>query len=1022
MKTNGNNNVRLSGTWLAAVTMSVFLLLISVFTLTPIVRGIDSVMPTDGNVLAAITPTHDYDYVLTKSGSDYVFTRQGSAGIDTYSDTSLPDAFVTLNGQNSGKVTRVQINSSITHSTVISGTTGSILLTAGTYIFSGTGTLAATGSSNRFNDIFIIMSVATSLYVNVNITFNTGGCVIFNDTGTVTVNGGTMQGVRAIKNGTYGTITVNDGTINATDVAIYNSGTMGTIIINGGTVSLSSGYYAIMSDNVSGGSTITVNGGTVTSSGTTNAIYGFAGTINVTGGNVTATGSGAAIYSTGNVEVNISGGTVTGTTGLAIDTSGIITVSGGIVTSASTSTDGTIWLRGTGTLSISGGEVRNTADSASSRVIYNQHYSGKIEISLDAKVYSGTAVGSYNSGNVIYNNDGSLTVNGGTITAADGTAIYNNKGSLTVNGGTVTAADGTAIYNNGIGQITLSGGSVTSANTSAASGTIYLAAGMASKTMLSVSDGVVNNTANSANSSVIYNAGAGDIVISGTAQIYTIVASNNYGKGIYNSSAGNVEINGGTVSTIEYAIYNAGNGNITVNDGIVSAGNDTIYNALGGTITVNGGTVSAHGGSGISTPTGSYAIHNASSGEINITDGTISSGNYAIFNLSSGEINISGGYIESDETPIFDQSGIITMTDGTIESADTNSLTGTIYINGGTAGSTILSISGGTVKNIGIDDDFSYVCIVINNKGAGNIEISGSAKLQSDAGRGIYLSTGNLIMNGGEISAYKYAIYSPTTGNVTLNGGTISASAANKVAVWSGANAPTTLGDAKIVGYVSLTVNGAGVLLFDVGSITYSANRITTFEIRAGLVDGLELSDIGGPYVASFASADTAYIIIAKNGAAIFTVAPPVITIHHAVVTAKNKVYDGKTDVELTVLFYSATTENAGTLISIATSDYTLGGAFVDKNVANGKNVTGTLVFGSGYVFTGNTDTYNFTVTANITAVALTVTVDDQTSEYNGNEPTVDQNAWSVTSGSIVGSDNIGLVLTKVAGVNVGRY
>jgi hypothetical protein len=88
------------------------------------------------------------------------------------------------------------------------------------------------------------------------------------------------------------------------------------------------------------------------------------------------------------------------------------------------------------------------------------------------------------------------------------------------------------------------------------------------------------------------------------------------------------------------------------------------------------------------------------------------------------------------------------------------------------------------------------------------------------------------------------------------------------------------------------------------------------------------------------------------------------------------------------------------------------------------KKVSGVNV--GTYAISATVSNTNYTVTINageytITAVALTVTLDDQTSEYNGSEPNVDQDAYGIT-GSVVGDDNLGLVLTKAAGVNKGKY
>lgn len=59
------------------------------------------------------------------------------------------------------------------------------------------------------------------------------------------------------------------------------------------------------------------------------------------------------------------------------------------------------------------------------------------------------------------------------------------------------------------------------------------------------------------------------------------------------------------------------------------------------------------------------------------------------------------------------------------------------------------------------------------------------------------------------------------------------------------------------------------------------------------------------------------------------------------------------------------------------------------------------------------------TVKVTINPVELTVTIADQTAVYSGTEPVVDQTKYSVTEGSKVGTDDLGITLTKAEGVNV---
>jgi hypothetical protein len=212
-----------------------------------------------------------------------------------------------------------------------------------------------------------------------------------------------------------------------------------------------------------------------------------------------------AIYnaSSTNVDtINISGGTVCAMTAADVRTIGVaiynnstgkITISEAdpdkptIITSANATTGaGTIFLANSGTatavrLSISGGEITNTAASADSRTIYNGG-AGTVEIS------------------------------GGTVSANTGRAIHNNAaGALEISGGTVSAETGVAVYNYSTGVITILQGAglapvVTSVNTASDSGTIYLRSATGTTTRLSITGGTVQNTATSGSPRAIYNA------------------------------------------------------------------------------------------------------------------------------------------------------------------------------------------------------------------------------------------------------------------------------------------------------------------------------------------------------------------------------------------------------------------------------------------------------------------------------------------------------------------------------------
>ncbi len=146
-------------------------------------------------------------------------------------------------------------------------------------------------------------------------------------------------------------------------------------------------------------------------------------------------------------------------------------------------------------------------------------------------------------------------------------------------------------------------------------------------------------------------------------------------------NTGNLIIAGGTVENAAVsaggssAIYLSGQGSVTVSGGVVNVIDigvaiDSVFNATG-SVNISGGMVSANGSTSI-------AIRNTQ-GTVNITGGIVRAGLAAIHNEKAGKITISGN-------------AKVTSTNG-------RALSGTIFLNEGTADKTVLEITGGIVEN-----------------------------------------------------------------------------------------------------------------------------------------------------------------------------------------------------------------------------------------------------------------------------------------------------------------------------------
>ncbi|WP_347129062.1 S-layer homology domain-containing protein [Neglectibacter timonensis] len=524
-----------------------------------------------------------------------------------------------------------------------------------------------------------------------------------------------------LKNSANTGLTVTDsssgqtGTLEAVNIAINNVST-GTVTVTGGTVSSTGANGTAISGSTK------VTGGTVTAS---NYAIASEGAVTVEGGTVTATGAnGRAIYSskvTGTV--NISGGTVSadGTGGTAIhkgDSAGKVTISGSAtVTSANTSnTSGTISLgpvqpssSNITALEITGGTVKNTAGG---NAVYNG-FAGAINIS------GGTLETDSATGKTINNaSTGVVTISGGAVkNTANGQAIY-NAGTVNITGGTVeaTGVSGIAIWNTTNGKVTISGtAEVTSANTSANEGTIrFNETTDSTAVVLEITGGTVKNTASG---NAVYNSAIGKINISGG----TVSATT--GNAIHNKSSGAVNISSGEVTadgTDGKAIYNDTTGTVNVSDGAVKATGEkgvAIYNNSTGEVIVNGGAVTVSGGTVESTGKDGRAIFNG--GALTVTNGTVqATGENANAITSVGAVTVSGGTVSATGTLGYAISsvGSVTVSGGTVEStsscaiynvstakitisgsaevtsANTDSTSGTIYLQSVPTGSTDLVV------------------------------------------------------------------------------------------------------------------------------------------------------------------------------------------------------------------------------------------------------------------------------------------------------------------------------------------
>ena len=149
----------------------------------------------------------------------------------------------------------------------------------------------------------------------------------------------------------------------------------------------------------------------------------------------------------------------------------------------------------------------------------------------------------------------------------------------------------------------------------------------------------------------------------------------------------------------------------------------------------------------------------------------------------------------------------------------------------------------------------------------------------------------------------------------------------------------------------------------------------------------------------------------ATSAAATLTVAAKSLT---GSFTAANKSYDGTTTATVTGRSLSG---------AVSGDDVSLSGGsatFSDKHVADGKTVTGT-----GFVLAGSAAgnyslaSSTLTTTADIKALAVTVTADAKSKVYGDGDPAL---TYEVTSGALASGDSFTGSLGRASGENVGSY
>jgi uncharacterized protein YjdB len=330
-----------------------------------------------------------------------------------------------------------------------------------------------------------------------------------------------------------------------------------------------------------------------------------------------------------------------------------------------------------------------------------------------------------NSSMVKINNDGTFTMNSGTITGNNCTrtgecgGVYVNGGAFTMNGGTISSNSsgdsGGGVYVSDGSEFTMNGGTISSNSSGDSGGGVYVDG--------NISTFIMNGGTISSN--YCYDGGGG-VYFSGSRSTFTM--------------------NGGTISD-NYSYYGDGGGVYFIG------------RSSNSTFTMSNGTISdnySYGGDG-----GGLYVTSVNGGDFTMSNGTItgnisSKGNGGGVYVSSGDFTMSNGTITGNASSkgngggVYVGSGDFTMSNGTISDNYSKGDGGGLYVGSGS-----FTMSGGTsTGNLSGEGNGGGVYV-----GSGSFTMNGGTSTGNLSGKGngggVYVSNGTFTKSGGSIS-YNY--------------------------------------------------------------------------------------------------------------------------------------------------------------------------------------------------------------------------------------------------------------------------
>ena len=768
------------------------------------------------------------------SNAELLFVNGGARtlGAVTYADTfTLDNGSLTIQGTPSvneanalvlsGGLLMVNGAATITEQATLTINGGMASFNSG---LTNAGTLSAVDGFMLISNTFTQTAGSTAVSgfglegVDVSIdggAMTAGGAVSLDGASTFAVNGSTVAFNSGVTNA--GTLSVANGGALVVSGQLTNTGTItGEALI----INPSSGMIA---QAITSG--LTVNGGVVQSAGSITV-----NTVDVNGGNV-----------------SIQGGTLTAAGAVDLDATSTLAVTGGTVTLNNDVTNaGTVSVSGGSALTVNG-RLTNSGAITGDALVVNPA-TGLITTAL-ANVLTVNGGFTQTAGSTTVNalnlNDGTLSIQSGTLTAggavaiAAGTTLDVGSGTATFNGsvtnaGTLSAANGTVLLN---GAFTQTAGSTTvnalsvglnGGNRISIQGGTLTAAGAAmfdATTTFAVSGGAVtfNDAVTNAGTLSVTDGGMltvnGQLTNSGTLTGDALVVNPATGL-TATAAASNLTVNGGFTQTAGSTAVNT----VNLNDGTLSIQSGTL--TAGGAVAIAAGTT-LDVGSGTATFNGSVTnagTLSSANGVVSINNGftqTAGATTVNALNLNGGNTSIQGGTLTAGgavtiaQGATLDINGNTATFNGSVTNAGTvSAANGTVLLNGAftqTAGSTTVntlsltgngvSIQGGTLTaaglvDLGVGTTFAVIggAVTLNNG-------------VTNAGTLAVANTGMLTVNG-TLTNTGQVISSVDQGGFQVNGAFVQTAGSTCLGACSGLDAITSTPIQQAVITVSTVTDG----------------------------------------------------------------------------------------------------------------------------------------------------------------------------------------------------------------------